>query len=308
MARPLRIDYPGAWHHVFNRGQRREPIFADNDDRRSFIDLVSHLPDRMNVQVAAYCLMDNHYHLVLHTPDGRLADALRHVDGVYTQRFNRRWGHDGALFRGRYGSRLVQEGSYLWQLMRYVHRNPVEAGMTRAASDYPWSSARAFLGFDRRPAWLTTAGLDVAGIDSRSAFRAMIDDDFEVEEAVLDLGLAAIGDLDWVEQRLAAVDPVNLPVHDERTGGKRPTVLETIEELIGALQIEKDDVLTPTPGKANPIRKLAIWVVHRRTGASYATIADAFGTSPGGMASIVNQMRKAPPISDEEMNLLLCQT
>ncbi len=128
MARPLKIEYPGAWYHVMNRGKRAEKIFHDRHDYQVFVELLEESSEMWNVKVAAYCLMTNHYHIHVQTPDANISRSMRHINGVYTQRFNRRHRCDGQLFRSRYKSILVSGGSYLLQLVRYIHRNPVEEG------------------------------------------------------------------------------------------------------------------------------------------------------------------------------------
>ena len=105
MVRPLRIEYPGAWYHVMNRGRRGENVFADRDDYVTFIALLQETSEMFDFQVSAFCLMSNHYHILIQTPSGNLSRAMRHVNGVYTQRYNRRHDTDGQLFRGVFGDR-----------------------------------------------------------------------------------------------------------------------------------------------------------------------------------------------------------
>jgi len=100
MSRPLRIQFPDAWYHVMNRGRRGEKIFSTKEDYWSFIDLLKELAEVFNVKVAAYCLMSNHYHLLIQTPDANLSRSMRHLNGVYTQRYNKKHSCDGQLFRG----------------------------------------------------------------------------------------------------------------------------------------------------------------------------------------------------------------
>lgn len=154
MARPLRIEYPGAWYHVMNRGRRGERIFHNKHDYQAFVELLQESTELWNVRVAAYCLMTNHYHILMQTPDGNIARSMRHVNGVYTQRFNRRHLCDGQLFRGRYKSIVVSGDSYLLQLVRYIHRNPVRAGVARKPEEYPWSSHRGYLSVAKKWEWL----------------------------------------------------------------------------------------------------------------------------------------------------------
>ncbi|MBW2544564.1 MAG: transposase [Deltaproteobacteria bacterium] len=154
MARPLRIEYPGAWYHVMNRGRSAEKIFRDRHDYQVFIKLLEESSEMWNIRVAAYCLMTNHYHILVQTPDANIARSMRHINGVYTQKFNRRHLCDGQLFRGRYKSILVGGDSYLLQLVRYIHRNPVKAGIANTPDDYLWSSHKGYLSVTKKWKWL----------------------------------------------------------------------------------------------------------------------------------------------------------
>lgn len=154
MARPLRLEFAGALYHVTSRGDRREDIYLDDGDRESWLMALSEVCDRHNWLVHAYCLMSNHYHLIVETPEGNLSKGMRHLNGVYTQRFNRRHGVVGHLFQGRYKAILVQKEAYLLELTRYVVLNPVRAGMVEDASDWPWSSYSAMVSLSTTPDWL----------------------------------------------------------------------------------------------------------------------------------------------------------
>jgi putative transposase len=154
MSRPLRIAYPNAWYHVMNRGRRSESIFSDNQDYEYFIDLLIETSALWNVHIAAYCLMENHYHILLQTPEANISRCMRHLNSIYTQKFNRRHGYDGPLFRGRYKSILVSDDDYLLQLVRYIHKNPVKAGIVENIQEYPWSSYRGYLSFAKNWNWL----------------------------------------------------------------------------------------------------------------------------------------------------------
>lgn len=159
MARPLRIEFPGAIYHVTSRGDRREPIFLDDVDRESLIAVLATGMSRFDAQVLAYCLMGNHYHFVLHTRQANLSPLMRHVNGVYTQAFNRRHGKVGHLLQGRFKAILVDRDAYLLEVCRYVELNPVRAGMVSEPAQWPWSSYRAHVGQVPTPEWLDSVGL-----------------------------------------------------------------------------------------------------------------------------------------------------
>jgi REP-associated tyrosine transposase len=156
MARPLRLEFAGALYHVTSRGDGQEDVFTDDPDRAAFLEVLGQVCARYNWTVHAYCLMGNHYHLVIETPDGNLAKGMRQLNGVYTQRFNRAHQRVGHVFQGRYKAILVQKESYLLELARYVVLNPVRARMVRSAQAWAWSSYRATAGRADRAVWLHT--------------------------------------------------------------------------------------------------------------------------------------------------------
>lgn len=155
MARPIRIEFPGAIYHVMNRGLRKQTIFLNNGQRKAFLKYLEEAVERFQVRCLAYCLMGNHYHLLLQTPHPNLSRVMRHIDGLYTQQFNRFEGLDGPLFRGRYKSILVDSNEYLLQVLRYIHLNPQKAGLEKIPGEYPWSCLRHYLGFENPPQWLS---------------------------------------------------------------------------------------------------------------------------------------------------------
>ncbi|WP_026596318.1 transposase [Methylohalobius crimeensis] len=159
MARPLRLEFAGAVYHVTSRGDRREDIYLDDEDRLAWLEILGHVCARFNWVVHAYCQMTNHYHLVVETVDGHLSKGMRQLNGVYTQRFNRRHGLVGHLFQGRYQAILVQKETYLLELARYVVLNPLRAHLVEQPEDWPWSSHRSMIGEAKAPAWLDRDGL-----------------------------------------------------------------------------------------------------------------------------------------------------
>lgn len=205
MARPLRTDFEGAWHHVMHRGRRKEPIFRSDADRYDFLELLERIHGRFGVEINAFALMDNHYHLLVHTPEGQLSRAMQYLDGVYTQRFNRRYRLDGSLFRGRFSSKLVDTDVYLGQVVRYIHRNPIELGFGERLSDYPWSSYPTFLQHSdgaALPDWLSTEALWANGALSAKEFRGQMEG-FQAKDAELDDFRAAIGSSSFVRAALS---------------------------------------------------------------------------------------------------------
>ena len=154
MARPLRIEFPGAIYHITSRGNCRADVYLEAQDRSMFLDLLGKVCERFNWCCHAWCLMTNHYHLVIETRDANLAKGVRHLNGVYTQTFNRKHGRVGHVFQGRYEAILVDKDTYLLEVVRYVLLNPVRAGIVTTAGQYPWSSYRAMIDKIGAPGWL----------------------------------------------------------------------------------------------------------------------------------------------------------
>jgi len=159
MSRPLRLEFPHALYHITARGDRQEAIYEDDTDRHLFLEILGDAVADFNWQVHAYCLMSNHYHLLVETPDGNLSAGMRQLNGVFTQRSNRKHGRVGHVFQGRYKAILVDRDHYLLEVARYVVLNPVRAGMVRLPQDWPWSSYGAMTGQVEPPRWLTTDAL-----------------------------------------------------------------------------------------------------------------------------------------------------
>ena len=154
MARRLRLEYAGALYHLTARGNERRAIFRNDIDRQRFLALLACEIKEKRWRLHAYCLMDNHYHLIVETPEPNLARGMRRLNSAYSQHFNRRYHRVGHLFQGRYHSVLVQRESYLLELSRYVVLNPVRAGMVDRAHQWPWSSYRATAGLVPAPVFL----------------------------------------------------------------------------------------------------------------------------------------------------------
>jgi REP element-mobilizing transposase RayT len=158
MARPLRIEFPGALYHLTARGNARQDIYLDARDSGRFLDLLGEVCTRYQWRCFAYCLMTNHYHLVVETAQPNLAAGMRQLNGRYSQAFNYRHQREGHLFQGRYKAILVEREAYLLEVCRYVVLNPVRAGLARAPQAWRWSSYRATLA-GAGPAWLAAPEL-----------------------------------------------------------------------------------------------------------------------------------------------------
>ena len=154
MSRPLRIEFAGALYHVASRGNARQPIYLEEQDFDLFLEVLAKVCERFNWVVHSYCLMTNHYHLLLETSDGNLSKDMRQLNGVYIQRFNRKHRRVGHLYQGQYKAILVDKESYLLEVGRYILLNPIRAHMVDSPAEYKWSSWHAIMGEDEAPEWL----------------------------------------------------------------------------------------------------------------------------------------------------------
>jgi putative transposase len=156
--RPPREEVEGGIYHVFARGNRRSPIFLDDNDRHRYLRMLGETVGRQGWYALAYCLMDNHVHLLLETPQGNLGAGMQHLHGRYAQRFNRRHGHVGHLFQGRYGCVRMKSDAQMWTVTAYIAANPVSAGRARRPDEWRWSSYRATV-TSSGPPWLSPSRL-----------------------------------------------------------------------------------------------------------------------------------------------------
>jgi putative transposase len=174
----------GALYHVYARGSNRQAIFQYDSDRVDFLGCLARVVDRDRLRCLSYCLMSNHYHLVVETPDGRLSPAMQSLNGRYALRFNRRYGRDAHLFKNRFGAVVQESEGQLLATFRYTARNPVDKGLCRVPDEWPWSSYRALAGVERAPPFLDVdAALSYFGDE---ASRAMA----RYREFVSDFGVA----------------------------------------------------------------------------------------------------------------------
>lgn len=171
MARPLRIEYPGVYYHVINRGNAGETIFKSNRDHEKFLEYLAMATERFSIVIHSYCLMKNHYHLLIETPESNLSAAIQWLNVCYATYFNKKRKRQGHLFQGRFKAVLVEADEYLTQLSRYIHLNPVKSKLVETPLDYPWSSYAFFIGEKDAPEWLETSLLTHFSRQRKSAIR-----------------------------------------------------------------------------------------------------------------------------------------
>lgn len=275
MARPLRISYPGAYYHVTARGNERKDIFKSQRDREKFLSYMESATVRYGAAVHAYCLMSNHYHLLLETRQGNLSEIMQHINGAYTTYFNVKKKRAGHLFQGRYKAILVEADDYAAELSRYIHLNPVRAGMVLRHEEYPWSSYKAYVGNTSDPAWLKKDFiLGYFGNRQKVArknYRLFVEDLIGAEyESPLKstFGSAILGSTTFIEEitkaHLSEKEPDrNLPALRQLASLPLPEeILRVVESHFG-----KDNKLT---------RNASIYMCHKYSGVKLKDICQYF--------------------------------
>lgn len=300
MSRPLRIEFPGAWYHVMNRGRRGEEIYSGPDDFESFIELLKESIELWDVRVSAYCLMTNHYHLLIQTAEANLSRFMRHLNGVYTQRYNRAHGCDGQLFRGRYKAILVEEDSYLLELVRYIHRNPLRAVMVGKIDQYAWCSHPGYLSSADKWSWLHKDFiLAMLAVDIKKRLKAYREfiaqgDSEEILQIFDKKKLPGIlGEdefVDWVKATFFE-DKAHKQVPE--SGQLAPDIDRIKETVCQYYGVEKVSLMHSMRGVSNEPRNMAIYLTRILRREGLTNISSEFGMQGYSSAgSAIDRVRK----------------
>jgi len=307
MARPLRIQYPGAWYHVMNRGRRGESVFTEGDDYSLFINTLLEARVLWNINVAAYCLLPNHYHLLIQTPEANLSRCMRHLNGVYTQRFNKIHGQDGPLFRGRYKAMLVDADSYLLELVRYIHRNPIRAGLTTALDDYAWSSHRGYLSDSSKWDWLhkdfVLTLFSVKKGERKRAYRKFVTrgDQEKLSGIFARKKIAPVlGEADFMAwlKREHAGEQINEEIPETRIFV--PEVDAIREAVCRAYKVAKGSLLKSRRGMANEPRNVAVYLSRQLRGDRLIKIGQDYNFAKYSSVSTIIERTKKQVGLDKE--------
>lgn len=290
MARALRIAYPDAFYHVMHRGNARSDIFVNDRDREKFLEYVASAVNRYGIKIHAFCLMDNHYHLLVETPEPNLSQAVKWINVSYAVYFNRKRNRFGHLFQGRFKAMLVDADEYLKPLSRYIHLNPVRAGTTAHCKDYHWSSYPFLSGYATPPDWLETQWLlSLFGKDLKSAHRRYRDYVEAVQHetienpgkhAVSGMVLGGADFVDWVKQTFLSSEPE----HKEIPQLTRLKPRLTTDDIVAVVR-EAFDCARQTPimkgKKGNLARDAAIYLCRELTGETGVELGRYFGGISG---------------------------
>ena len=253
-----------------NRGRRSENIYLDKLDYKAFVELLQETSDAWNIRIAAYCLMPNHYHMLVYTPEGNISRAMRHINGVYTQRFNRRHHLDGQLFRGRYKSIIVNGDSYLLQLVRYIHRNPLKAGIVDDLKAYLWSSHKAYLSVAKKWDWLHKGFiLDMLTDDKKSQIReyrsfVAVDNVKDMEDAMDSRKWPSmLGPQEFIDWVKATFKDIKGSDDMPQIRELYPDTDKIISIVSASYEVTRKDLLTSKRGTFNEPRCAAIYLLRR---------------------------------------------
>jgi putative transposase len=282
MARPLRIEYAGAFYHVLNRGQRREAIVQDGQDRERFVSDLPKLARQYGILIHGYCLMTNHYHLILETPHANLSQAMQWLNVAYAASYNRRHHLCGHLFQGRFKALLLDSGPYLEAVSRYIHLNPVRAGLVAEARRYSWSSCRYFVGAEKAPDWLQM-GQILGGFAAtvKSAQRRYAEylaqpagDPFADVVAGSILGSPTF--TEWVKNTFLSRRSVEPEIPALKVLQTRPAVPRIVQAVARYYDVAPEMLLAPG-GKRNHRRDVAICLAREFSGLHCRELGRCFG-------------------------------
>ncbi len=288
MPRPQRIDYPGARHHVYNRGARSQPIFAADEDCGLLLSLLETISVRFGVRVHGYALMPNHYHLMLEVPRGNLSAAMAFLAGRYSQTLNQRYEWDGPLFKGRFLNRVVEDEAYWRHLLAYLHHNPVRAGLVPTADRADWTSHAAYAELGPCPGWLHREEL-LALFGSVAVYRAHLDD--------LRVGRAEVPAV-FDEQRLWTAT-ISAPA--EPLSFDRPDLGQALEQVLAVTGVAREALMRSRRGRVgNRPRRLAAWWLWVATRAPHREVGALLAMTPPAVSKAVFDMRRAHE-SDAEL-------
>lgn len=291
MPRAKREDYKGAWHHVMNRGIRKNKVFLAERHCSKFLEIVGEAVDRYKLEVHVYSLMPNHYHLLVRSQLGNLSRCMRHINGTYTLWLNKIQKWDGPIFRGRFKSQLVEDEEYLRILMAYIHLNPITAHLVRRLDSDAWTSHRAYIGRDSTPPWLTTkVMLDLFSSKSRlhefvrSVHKKAVEypEDFNPDTGLFKKKA--------ITRRVQQANRPAESTHPPTRFRSPDKVLQDVCQISGA-SLKEIKKVGKGP-RANPARRFAVWALYRGAGLKHREIAQSLHVPLYQVSRLLSRLRK----------------
>ena len=300
MARPQRFEFEGAFHHVMNRGRNHGTLFHDQRYFAAFLKCLKEASEQFGAVIHAYCLMSNHYHLLIETPCANLARIMRHINGVYTQRHNWLKKTDGSLFRGRYKSVLVDQDEYLLQLTRYIHLNPIETKqpMVSQLAEYSWSSFPAYINHTEAPSWLH-CDKTYQMLGHRQKYQGYstyveqgVDEDLKRYYGHYNI-LSVLGDAEFKEEARQASDENKLDLTPFLNN--KPSTDEIIRLICQYSKMDEETIRDNRKGKrqSHSVRAFAMYACRLFGDASQKDLMTAFQLKHAGSSAFsINKIRK----------------
>lgn len=293
MPRSPRIEYSNAFYHVMNRGRGRQDIFHDKRYFEIFLKVIQESFEKFDMVIHAYCLMSNHYHLILETPNANLSRVMRHINGVYTQRYNKLRETDGPLFRGRFKAILMEEETYLLNLSRYIHRNPIK--FVKKLEDYKWSSYPSYLNLVQSPKWLnkvkTMEFFD--GLKNIKHYKDYVLKEFDqdnIKEIYSDKSFDVMGSDDFKKRiQSKVIDDQYHTNKDQllRSCRNKLSIDDMIKKIANCFDVSIESIIGRQGGRPrkNFPRKLAMYLCYIYLDMTFAEIANYFALSSSGGVS-----------------------
>lgn len=292
MTRPLRIEFPGAFYHVMHRGNAGSDIYKSVRDREKFLEYMGKAAARYEIKIHTYCLMTNHYHLLIETPQPNLSQAIKWINVSYVAYFNRKRERSGHLFQGRFKAVVIDADEYLKHLSRYIHLNPVRAGIVDFCKDYPWSSYPVFSGYAKAPDWLETQWLlSLFGANRKIARKRFRDFVESVQSETIEnpskdtISGAILGGADFVN-RIKRNYLSKAPDTKEKPQLKKLKPKLTAEDLMPVICKEfacSREAILRKGKKGNLARDTAIYLSREMTGESGVALGCYFSISGAGI-------------------------
>lgn len=293
MPRAIRIRFENAWYHVMNRGAARRQIFQSDEQREYFLDLLGQMRASFNVEIHAYCLMSNHFHLLVKTPDPSLSEAMWFLGSTYSRKFNRYNKIDGPLFRGRFKAIVIDAEDYLVQVSRYIHRNPVEAKLVDNPRKFVWSSYAGYRNPGAAQSWLTTHEI-LRRCGPRSDvgdYCRFVENDSYPSMREFYNSRRIPGVLGSKEFR-HYISAFGFPDAAPKTGTRVIASLDTINaEIARFLNLPSETLSVSVPGRANLGRLIALHLVEKLSGLRSAEVAEYFGIKQSTLAVTLCKLR-----------------
>ena len=313
MSRPLRVEYPGVFYHVMNRGNAGDSIFKSKKDKERFLECLENSVERFSLRIHTYCMMGNHYHLLLETLEPNLSKAMQWIHVSYAAYFNRKRDRVGHLFQGRFKAILVDADEYLKQLSRYIHLNPVRAKIVERPADYFWSSYGDFIGKTKPPKWLETEWL-LSQFGRKGKVASENYQDFvegikieELENPVKDLtGGFILGSMDfvaWVKERYLSSKTEEKEIPQLKKLKPKIEVKTIVKVIADEYGCDEDRILFKGRKKNMP-RDIAIYLARDLTGESGVNLGQYFGNISGAgitvrYTKLSNTMIKNPKLKKQ---------